>query len=369
MQSLKLTAPLRIDFCGGYTDIAEISKVTGTAIANVAIDLYRDAARTQPVLLQVLLNRADGANGTEEELRLLSALNTYAQTYLQTDMDYRQSLQLQVQVPVSMGLGVSSTLSVLLTSAARLHQGWDLATIRDHAFRDAQLFEKDILQVKGGYQDFIPAIYGGYNWITAESGGQGDGLIKDPDTVAIATYPVPPAIATYLNTCVVIVYSLRPASSSKIIDDIVNRSTDHSEQEQRLLEVSRRIHHYNVTFHHYLCEALSQAADSDSTSPALPFAPQYLAKLIDTIDHAWELRQQFSPLAANPVLDQVAQAVAADVYCAHGVGAGGSVLVLYAKPDRLDSLYRQLAALSQQFNITLFYPNVNQTGVAIDHPH
>lgn len=359
-------APLRIDFCGGYTDIAEISRVTGTAIANVAIDLYTDPARTRPVLFQVLLNRADGVNSTDEEQRLLSALNTYAQRYLQTDIDYRQCLQVQVQVPVSMGLGVSSALSVLLTSAARWHQGWDLATIRDHAFRDAQLFEKDILQVKGGYQDFIPAIYGSYNWITADSGGQGDGLIKDPETVTIATYAVPPAIATYLNTCVVIVYSLRPASSSKIIDDIVHRSTDHSEQEKRLLEVSRRIHHYNVIFHQHLCEALSQAADSQVAPHALPFAPQHLDKLIASINHAWELRQQFSPLAANPVLDQVAQAVAADIYCTHGVGAGGSVLVLYAKPDRLDSLSQQLTVLSQQFNITLFYPKVNQTGVVID---
>ncbi len=372
MLSVILTAPLRIDFCGGYTDIAEISQVTGTAIANIAIDLYTDPNRTQPVAFALSIHTENTAMGDrsmddrpEAEINLLTALNSYAASQLGMTIDYTQLLRIDVQVPVSMGLGVSSALSVLLTSAARLHQGWDLATIRNHAFRDAQIFEKEILHVKGGYQDFIPAIHGGYNWITARAEDEEGHAVKDPATVTIATHAVSPQIAAYFNTCVLIVYSLRPASSSKIIDDIVNRSGDHSSEEARLLEVSRQIHHYNTIFHQQLCQALSHAEPATIANGSLPFTTTDLETLVHSIDRAWELRQQYSELANNPVLDQVAETVAEDIYCTHGVGAGGSVLVLYGKPDRLDSLQHRLATLSQQLRITIFYPKINQSGLRV----
>ncbi len=384
LQHATLTAPLRIDFCGGYTDIAEISEVTGTAIANLAIDLYTDIARTHPVAFAVHSgvsshlggqSKAEFAELSSSVAPLFSALHTYAQLQLGQSVDYSQLLTIEVAVPVSMGLGVSSALSVLLTSAARLHQGWDLPTIRSHAFRDAQVFEKDILQVSGGYQDFIPAIYGGYNFITAEAGtapkNQGNSLIMDPVAVTIATHAVPPSITAYFDSCVFIVYCLRPASSSKIIDDIITRSTDHSEQESKLLAVSRQIHHYNTLFHHQLCRAMAHqpagSAPVSGSTVALPFASDDRHQLATSIDRAWELRQQFSDLASNPVLDQVAQAVADDIYCCHGVGAGGSVLVLYGKPDRIDHLHSSLATLSQDLGITVFYPKVNHTGIQITH--
>ncbi len=382
LQRATLTAPLRIDFCGGYTDIAEISKVTGTAIANLGIDLYRDLARTHPVAFAVhsgipshlgAQSKTEFAELSDSVSPLFRALHTYAQLHLGQSVDYSQLLTIKVAVPVSMGLGVSSALSVLLTSAVRLHQGWDLPTIRNHAFRDAQVFEKDILQVSGGYQDFIPAIYGGYNFITAEAGftpkNQDNSIIMDPAAVTIATHAVPPPITAYLDSCVFIVYYLRPASSSKIIDDIITRSTDHSEQESKLLRVSQSIHYYNTLFHHQLCRATAhQCADSNPNSggsPALPFSSDDRRHLVNSIERAWELRQQFSELASNPVLDQVAQAVMDDIYCCHGVGAGGSVLVLYSKPDRVDHLNSRLAALSQDLGITIFYPKVNHTGIQV----
>lgn len=359
--NFKVAAPLRIDFCGGYTDIGEICQITGTAIANLAIDLYWDEARTQPVTFEVVTctDQLEPRLIDEAERQLLQSLGNYGRSSLGVNVEYTRCLRFNSQVPVSMGLGTSSAVSVMLTSAAQFHQGWHMEQVRQQAFQEAQIFEKEVLQVKGGFQDFIPAIYGGYNYITAKAEDEDLQLVKNPATVSIQNDSVNPAMTDYCDRCLFIIYALRRSSSSKIIDDIVTKS----QQQTDIVEVARQIYHYNQMFHQQFTAIGQELPTTPINGVCLPCCETSMLALTDCMNQAWQVRQQFSALAQNDILEAVEQAVAEDIYCAHGVGAGGSVLVLYGKPDRLTYLQTKLRDLIHPLNITLFYPKINHTGL------
>jgi len=369
----RIEAPLRIDFCGGYTDLAEISQVTGTAIANLAIDLYRDPARTEKIRFEVWVRPHNAPTAACEDDSSYSPsrdLLAYLKTFLGSDGDLVDRLELHIHTPVSTGLGASGALSAMLTAAGRFCQGWGWAKIRDQSFHDAQRFEKEVMQVKGGYQDFISAIYGGYSYIAANPEDEDLASLKGRDRFQLLNCPVQDSrITQYFNRHVFVVYSKRRSSSSDIIDDIVSRTV----RGQEILDLSQQIFRHNAQFH-TLVQAeksmrgeagLANSSEEGLAGPLqLPFSPAVFAQLTETIQAAWRLRQQISRLTENPVLAAVEQALVEDLYCTHGVGAGGSVLILYAKPDRTPAVMAKLADLQQVQPICVFYPKINPYGLS-----
>lgn len=163
----RVTAPLRIDFAGGWTDVPIYAKRYGGAVLNAAISIH--------------------VNG-----------NAWSNGGCSTSM-------LSCLAPRGSGLGMSGAMAVAFLALT----GRDIESRNDRFDLAEAAFELEKLQgTVGGKQDQHAAAYGGVNYFTF-----------DTDT-GVRSYPSDLAVLALLESRLVLCYSGQTRMSSKIHSEV-----------------------------------------------------------------------------------------------------------------------------------------------------
>lgn len=333
----KIEAPLRIDFCGGYTDIPEIHKVTGMAIANLAIDLYKDYFRKQKVIF-CISNKKNYHNMRLHELNLLNLLeNHFSNSF---SFNYSNKLTIENEIPVSTGLGSSSALSAMLITAYFVNIGLEINNIRNKIFQEALNFERNTMNIIGGFQDYISAIFGGYNYIT--------GLCDSVEDKNIYHTKIHNLLEDYINTSVFIIYSPRTYNSSIIIKNIIHQLL--TSNNRLILENIMEIKNSNIDFNKILLSIHPNIISN-------------LNKLFDKINKSWEHQKKLSGFIKNNALSIVEDELKEEACAIHGIGAGGGTIAIYGREDKSELINEKIKILTNKLKIKCFYPKVNNFGI------
>lgn len=333
----KIHAPLRIDFCGGFTDVEELAAFAGSSIANVAIDLFRDEQHREAVEFSVERVTGEIQPPTQPAHKwLLETLTTFYGNML----DFQQHLRINVDVPISTGLGTSGALCVLLIAAARqcLNKQTDIG---NELWQDAKKYENSILKIKGGHQDFISVVNGGYNFITTP--------VHDFQAMRIQQCRPNESFSTYFNEHCVIVYAKRRQTSSHILEYVIENAKGQSLFSSMLVKIKE----YNEMFHKI-------ATSSKSLDHTM------LNKLCDCINGSSAIRETLTAHdAKNDILDIVREDLQPFVHCSHPAGGGGGAIVFYGKPQYRNSITDRLKKHATSLEIKYYFPKISNEGLRL----
>lgn len=148
-RSLVATAPTRLDFGGGWTDVPPYPKERGGFVCNLAIE-RRATVRIQS-------REAGESTPSMGNMPLVDAACTAAGV-----LDVR--VELSSDFPVGAGLGGSSAAGVALAAALAAWKG--VPRSRSELAEASREVETDGLKIPGGSQDHYAAAYGGALGIT-----------------------------------------------------------------------------------------------------------------------------------------------------------------------------------------------------------
>jgi D-glycero-alpha-D-manno-heptose-7-phosphate kinase len=183
---IKASAPVRLDFAGGWTDVPPYAAREGGIVVNAAIDL-RVEATFEPgddgILLVAedlnLTARVHGGSDLSPDGKL--ALHKAALRMLPTGPG---TLSTRSEVPVGSGLGSSGALDVALITVLSQARGEEL-TPEEIAELGWQL-EAVEAGVPGGRQDQYAAALGGFHRLTFRGDEVGvERLTLDPEFLAV----------------------------------------------------------------------------------------------------------------------------------------------------------------------------------------
>ncbi len=161
----RATAPVRLDFAGGWTDVPPFASREGGAVVNAALTL-RVSAEFAPAREGLLL-RAEDLNEavmirTPADLRPAGVLDLH-RAAVRMFPPGPGTLRTRSSVPAGGGLGSSGALDVALVAALAPHRGDDL----DPAEIAAQACHLELVEagMAGGRQDQYAAALGGFQFL------------------------------------------------------------------------------------------------------------------------------------------------------------------------------------------------------------
>ncbi len=332
----RLEAPLRIDFCGGFTDVDRLGSLTGSSIVNLAIDLFEDTEHTKKVDF-FIENRADPIAVKHPEYQfLLDKLNVFYGFQL----DFTNQFRIKIDVPISTGLGTSGALCILLIAGVKLYKNSHANLTKNKLWKGAKQFENRYLNIKGGHQDYISALYGGYNFINAAK--------ETLHEVKINHCKPGQSFERYFRENCIIVYSKRAHTSSDILEEILhNFETD----KKKYGEILMSIKEINDEFHNVF-------SIKELNNPSIE-------NLSSCIKKSSNIRECLSTSGKNPQLDYIRKDIDELVHCSHYAGGGGGTIVLYGKPHFRQKILSKLKEYSEIMNIKYYFPKVNYHGLKV----
>ncbi|MDP9178996.1 MAG: hypothetical protein M3O61_15060 [Gemmatimonadota bacterium] len=318
-------APARLDCWGGYSDVPQIHELLGTAIVNIAVDLFEDPLRAKPVAVGARL-----AGDATSSNAISATQGTYGSNvgYIQGS---GHAIVNVCGLPMSTGLGLSGSLAVARSAVECLARGRQIPRRRRWIIKSAMSYERDVLGVVGGYQDYVSAANGGCHVITQGRRG----------ATHILRVRTPGDLRHFLDSWVCIVHSRRPATSSDILKDLLTRLGDKI-----------------VVKHLERIRDINQAAARLLQTPRFDF--KALAGLVNASSEA---RRQVSPMASNSVLIQLEERIRPFVWCTHECGAGGASLAIFSKPSAARAVERAIEQAQVTDPLLCWYPRTSDAGV------
>ena len=290
------TAPVRLDFAGGWTDVPPFSAREGGVVVNGAIELTaRVAVRIGGRLIRLVsedlgeeLECADsGGLVLDGRLDLLKAalrmLPVQAACTITTRCD----------APPGSGLGSSGAMDVALVAALALARA-EQVTAREIA-EQAWYLETVEAKIPGGKQDQFAAALGGFQRLT----------FRDPD-VGVEPITLDPAFATALARRTVLCYTGRSRVSGATIARVM---AAYERGDPRITGALRAMKDLATA----MVEAL-RAGD--------------VARVAMLLSHNWTHQQALDPEMRTPEMAQLENALTAAGALggkAAGAGAGGSM--------------------------------------------
>lgn len=169
----RFKVPLRLSLAGGGTDVEPFASTIGSTVANFAINKYLKIEiyqhkKEREDYFHITLIHADNSFETKQNslfvMKLADAFNARFSPPENIEFDIRVTLP----VAKGSGLGASSALISGLIYATRvLHNNEvDLHDIARLSFE----FERKDMGIAGGFQDYYPALFGGFNIIEQKQG-------------------------------------------------------------------------------------------------------------------------------------------------------------------------------------------------------
>jgi D-glycero-alpha-D-manno-heptose-7-phosphate kinase len=297
------TAPLRISFAGGGTDVPPFPAREGGVVLSATIDRHAYATLRPRTDSRINIASADLGRAVSYGVEELTGAD--GRLDLVTGVIRRLipagcpgfDLFLHTDAPPGSGLGSSSTLVVALVGVLDLFASVDRTA--DEVARLAHTIERVELGIGGGIQDQYAAAFGGFNVIHCEG-----------DAVRVEPLSLPAELAWELQQGLVLcdLGSTRP--SDGIIDDQTERlRRGEGDTVEGLREQKRLVGE--------MCEVLrARRLDEFGT----------------LLGAAWEHKKRLSPRVTTPFIDTVydeARRHGATGGKVTGAGGGGHML-LYA---------------------------------------
>lgn len=204
------SAPLRLDFAGGWTDVPPFSAREGGVVVNATIGLYAHVA-VIPGGNGIVLRSAD--LGEEMQLSGLSQLRTNGtlpllQTALRLFPVDPCTITSRSEAPAGSGLGSSGALDVALVSALSHARGSVLE--REQIATSAWQVEVVEAGIPGGKQDQWASALGGFRRYT----------FHDP-VVDSENLPIQPEFLHFLERHMVLCYTGTSRISGRMISRVV----------------------------------------------------------------------------------------------------------------------------------------------------
>lgn len=340
--TLRVTAPLRIDIGGGVTDIPEFANAIGTCVLNIGVNLFEDELYSKPLKLsaEFVENRKPQStliyNDCEYSLNIVQKDPLYfIKSFLNAIDPKNKNYQLKItnELPNGTGLGGSGCLSILLTSLFSSNR--DASSI----IKKAHYTEVEALGIKGGFQDFIGAFYGNLNFITENN-------LENIDFTLSKNFGIKlkPQLKSYLDTnMVVVVRNKKNIPSEKIVDDEVKNYQHHTIEITKYLSIIKQC---NATIFSLL--------QSEDVSDAL------LSHVGSQIVQSWEAQKKLSRYVCTDVLAEIEQQIKPYVYGLRGPGAAGNSLFMITKNNKLD-VVEKLKQFRNEVNV--YYLQTNESGL------
>jgi D-glycero-alpha-D-manno-heptose-7-phosphate kinase len=342
---IRSRAPVRIDFAGGWTDVASFCRETPGYVVNAAINLYSFVTICEELSLDPHghpLLRERGAYPQRGITLYSSDFDTYIHAETIRELEYDGNIDLvkaavrqldvekgfalitQSSAPPGSGLGTSASMGVALLSAvyrfARQYKlGYELA-------EEASRIERDELGIRGGKQDHYASALGAVQFM--EFNGE---------EVRASNMNLSRAVILELEKNLVLCYT----GQSRLSGDVHAR-------------VSERFDAGDIE---------TVGAIESMKSIAMRMKEDLLAENLDhfaaLLNQNWAQQKKLHPSVSNPTIEKIFDTALANGAIggkACGAGGGGCVL-FYCRPEREHQVRRALqqeGATIIDFNLDLF---------------
>jgi D-glycero-alpha-D-manno-heptose-7-phosphate kinase len=301
--AFRTTAPLRLDFAGGWTDVPPFAAREGGVVVNAALGLsvHTDLELGGPRIKLVALDLGEELECANAGGLVMDGRFTLHKAALRMlPVQSPCTLATRSEAPPGSGLGSSGALAVALVAALALARAERLSE-REIA-EQACYLETVEAAIPGGRQDQYGAALGGFHRFT----------FRDPD-VGIEPLTLEPAFAAALARHMVLCHTGRSRVSGATIARVMDA---YERGEERVVGALRAIRETADR----MAEAL-RAAD--------------LARVGALLAANWRHQQALDPEMRTPAMAAIEQAVQGAGMLggkAAGAGAGGCMFFLVRDP-------------------------------------
>lgn len=276
------SAPTRLDFGGGWTDVPPFPEERGGFVCNLAIE------RRATVTLHVNGSGGDGSVGGESPDPLVAAA-------LRRAGITGARVSIRSEFPVGAGLGGSSAVGVALQAA--------LAVLQRREYTPSQLAEwsrateVDELGVAGGFQDHYAAAFGGALALTLDAQRHATGI------------PLTPVAIAALEARVTVIYTGESRISAETITAVLDA---YRTRDARVVQALDRMA--------ALARLMAESLHAGNVS-----------ELAELVDEHWVHQKSLHPRISTPRIDAIEDVVrkaGATGFKALGASGGGCVLAI-----------------------------------------
>jgi D-glycero-alpha-D-manno-heptose-7-phosphate kinase len=213
-RTISARAPTRLDFGGGWTDVAPYADECGAAVCNLAITRYATAT--------VSLGSDAGSFASADR-----GDDSLVRAAIRRSPVPRAAASVASDFPVGAGLGGSSAAGVALAGAlaALAGRSLDAAALAERSRRT----EVEELQVAGGFQDHYAAAFGGAL------------LLTSAESVQVERITLPASLAESLARRIVLVYTGQSRISARTITAVADACRARDPRVRRALDECRRL--------------------------------------------------------------------------------------------------------------------------------
>jgi len=269
-------APIRLSLIGGGTDVEPFSSEEGTKILNFAC--------SREVRFEIMQSKSshDSRKSVTVEIYNNSGVNEGPSTFLSNLESALNGLAgerkghsvLRVFSPVPNGSGLGTSSTIVLGSIFAVKTIFGIPFNYPNLIDTAAAVERFEMKILGGFQDYFPAAYGGFNLIQKSAG---EAQIKRE------MFRVSHTFQRELETRIFCFDLQINRRGEAIIQDQVQRSRD--------LNGATRI-----ALRHQLdlAERLTYAISGDN-----------FEEMLDIIDESFLVKKKFSPLISTPEIDNL----------------------------------------------------------------
>jgi D-glycero-alpha-D-manno-heptose-7-phosphate kinase len=310
---LRSRSPVRIDFSGGWTDVALFTEESKGLVVNATIDVY------SYVTIKKLLNGDHEEDLKNNTVRIYSAdFDIYEEAEGVKQLEYNGNVdlakaaikQMDIQgglevitrsnAPAGSGLGTSASMGVALIGALSAFTG--LTSLPYEIAEKASLIERQELNILGGKQDHYASALGGINFMEFMG-----------EDVKVSKIQISNDIIFELEKNLVLCYT----GKSRLSGDIHAKVKEAYEKEDpKTRQALRNLRAIATEMKYILLKG-------DLTN---------FGKLLS---ENWENQKALHPSVTNPQIDAMFESVMKSGALggkACGAGGGGCLL-FYAKPD------------------------------------
>ncbi|MBU6413934.1 MAG: hypothetical protein KGS45_10705 [Planctomycetes bacterium] len=330
---IHVSAPIRIDLAGGWTDTPPICQEHGGTVINLAVNL--DSAA--PITVTASHSPQDGfqIEGIVDGQTHSCTLDTFPRDNTvpawaklvpaasrATELSFRDrdkfpglSLSFSSSVPKGSGLGTSSILSAALCAACYALQGkYSPDLLTKHAIAAATLCVEHAIGSGGGWQDQYGALFPGLKSLHTSAGS-----IQHAECTPLT---IGPCLADTFASRTLLYFTGQQRLAANILQNFVNRYLDGDAPTWRTLDRLRK----NVV-------DVREAIDRDDPTAFARHITMY-----------WLLKRSIDPSTTNAALNRLVARVTPhlDGYLFPGAGGGGFLFMIARTTATAKTLRRDL---------------------------
>lgn len=295
-------APVRLGLAGGGTDIESYFKEHTGVTLNATINSFvRCYIEDSTVLNFVSIDRDVDLSNTDQKYIMLhqNIYDYFCEKYLCSRP--KLTISTYTDVEAGSGLGTSSTMVIGILAALGHH-------FRKHLcprtlVKDAHHIERKICELNGGWQDYISAAYGGFNFTRYDRNGEH----------WVKPMKLSSKFLEAIEESLVLFFSGVSRDSDRIIRDQI-KSVSNIDKVKNL---------------HLIRESAQLMADA--------LENENLRDVVSEVNTAWLAKKQSSDSITNKNLDELEaklRSLGARAFKVSGAGGGGYCMVFLAPQDR-----------------------------------